>query len=189
MFSTFLNGVLAVSTCLGLLVVLSLEIRARRRPVYAKREALLTPAERAFLAALEHALGDHYRIMGKVRLADLVAPDGALGERDWKRAFYQVSSKHVDFVLCDRDTLAPVCAIELDDSSHQAPDRRERDQFVDGVFQSAGLALLHFRARRTYSRAEIRCAIRRVTRNGDAELTPSATPMPPAQRRSVSANR
>lgn len=39
--------------------------------------------------------------------------------------------------------LEPVLAIELDEKSHQRKDRKDRDAFVDQVFQAAALPLLH----------------------------------------------
>jgi hypothetical protein len=34
------------------------------------------------------------------------------------RAFAKIRAKHLNFVLCDPKTLAILCAIELDDSTH-----------------------------------------------------------------------
>ena len=42
-------------------------------------------------------------------------------------------------------------AIELDDASHARPERIERDEFVDRVFKTAGLPLLHVPAQANYS--------------------------------------
>ena len=57
----------------------------------------------------------------------------------------QVQAKHVDFVLCDSKLVARYI-IELDDSSHNAPDRTERDQFVDRVLQAVGYKVLRLNA-------------------------------------------
>ena len=38
----------------------------------------------------------------------------------------------------------PLVGIELDDSSHDRPDRRERDKFVDSVYSSACFPLCTF---------------------------------------------
>ncbi|MFO7323096.1 MAG: topoisomerase DNA-binding C4 zinc finger domain-containing protein [Chloroflexota bacterium] len=49
-------------------------------------------------------------------------------------------------------------AIELSGcypKSHERPDRRERDAFVDGVFAAAKLPLLHVPVRRSYAMAEL----------------------------------
>ncbi len=39
---------------------------------YGSQRALFTPAERSFLGVLEQAMGETYRIFGKVRLADVI---------------------------------------------------------------------------------------------------------------------
>ena len=44
----------------------------------------------------------------------------------------------------------PVLGIELDDSSHERQSRKDRDQFVDDVFNKAGLKILHIKAARGY---------------------------------------
>ena len=46
--------------------------------------------------------------------------------------------------------------MELDDSSHDAEDRRERDEFVDQALAAAGLAIVHVRAKRGYQLDELR---------------------------------
>ena len=48
-------------------------------------------------------------------------------------------SKHVDFLLSDRQHVSPVLVIELDDSSHERQDVRERDREKDAILQAAGL--------------------------------------------------
>lgn len=68
----------------------------------------------------------------------------------------RVSAKHVDFVLCDRESVAPVLIIELDDSSHARDERRARDVFVDEVLRAAGLPILRVAAKQSYSPPEIR---------------------------------
>ena len=159
MWSTVVSVFCLVCVTVAILVIIIRDARTRHGPVYEKREGLFTQGERRFLARLDEAVGDRFRIMGKVRIADLISPRPDLAERNWKRAFYQISSKHVDFVLCDKRTLSPVCAVELDDPTHREPSRRERDTFVDGVFQSAALPLVRFPVRTTYSVAEIASTI------------------------------
>lgn len=53
----------------------------------------------------------------------------------------RIIQKHIDYLLCDCETMKPLCGIELDDRSHSTPTRRERDEFVDTVFETAGLPL------------------------------------------------
>lgn len=79
----------------------------------------------------------------KVRLLDLLEP--IKGNPKYKTYFYKVQAKHVDFVLLDEKLVAR-CVIELDDASHDAEERKLRDEFVDEVLQSVGYRVLHTRA-------------------------------------------
>lgn len=79
----------------------------------------------------------------KVRLLDLLEP--VKGNPKYKTYFYKVQAKHVDFVILDEKLVAR-CAIELDDASHDAEDRKKRDAFVDEVLQSVGYRIIHTRA-------------------------------------------
>ena len=61
-----------------------------------------------------------------------------------RQAHYnRILAKTVDFIICSAATLSPRLVIELDDSSHQRPDRQERDKLVDVVLGSAGLPILY----------------------------------------------
>ncbi len=62
---------------------------------------------------------------------------------EWRRG-------HVDFVLCDPVTLAPVVAIELDDLTDYPRDRADRDAFVNQLFRVIGVALIRQRVQVTY---------------------------------------
>ncbi len=132
-------------------------------PATYRMRALVSPAERSFLGVLEGVLGDRARVFTKVRIADVLQPDGVKG-RDWWRAFNRISAKHFDFLVCRPDDLAVLCAIELDDASHSTEKRQARDRFVEEVCRSAGLPLLRQAARSSYRPESIRESI--------AELVP-----------------
>ena len=57
--------------------------------------------------------------------------------------FNRIKAKHTDFILCDPEDLDVLAGVELDDPSHERPERIERDEFVDGVYQAAGIPLIH----------------------------------------------
>lgn len=108
---------------------------------YKKCSSLLTNNELAFYRALlPIATSKNLVIFSKVRIADLIKP---AQKENWQTAFNKIKSKHIDFVLCDKITTYPILAIELDDLSHQKPDRQQRDIFVDKAFASAGLPIIH----------------------------------------------
>lgn len=83
-----------------------------------------------------------YIVFAKVRLLDLLEP--VRNHPNYRTLFNKIQAKHVDFVLCNYE-LAPYIVIELDDSSHDAPSRKERDHFVDEALTQCGYRIIHTR--------------------------------------------
>jgi hypothetical protein len=117
---------------------------------YQKSDALFSPAERSFLGVLHQAVGNNAAIFGKVRVADVVEPKAGLGRSVRQKAFNKISAKHFDFLLCDKEDLSVACAIELDDASHNSRRRQERDEFLNGVCEAAGVPLIQVPAMSGY---------------------------------------
>lgn len=125
---------------------------------YARRHELLTKAERDFFAVLRAAAPEGWYVFPQVRLANLVMLKK--GTRNWKPHYSRVAQKCVDFVLCDGDDIGPRLVVELDDSSHDRPDRQARDTFVDAALRAAGLPILHVRWQRHYDSVALAGQIR-----------------------------
>lgn len=96
---------------------------------------------RNFKALQEAAYRKGYMICPKVRLADIIKPRS--GDK-YLSHFGKIKSKHVDFVVCDQ-RMNVLAVIELDDKSHDRPDRIERDQFVDSILEANGIKVIHTR--------------------------------------------
>jgi hypothetical protein len=162
-----LFGIAALVLVAGLAVRIAKPGRAKQRVdyPYRKESALFTAAERSFLAVLEQALDARSRVFGKVRLQDLIKVRSGLDSSARQTAYNRIQSKHVDFVVCDPGDLSVQFAIELDDSSHDAPKRKERDKFLDEALAAANLPLYHFRVKRAYSAEDIRRTIFKQPRN------------------------
>ena len=126
---------------------------------YFLRGSMLTPAERSFLGVLDALDLTGHRVYAKVRMADIVGIKAGMNGSTRQAALNRITGKHVDFLIVRQDDGAPVLGLELDDASHERADRRERDVFVDEVYASVGLALLHIQARRNYVLADVRSAI------------------------------
>lgn len=132
--------------------------RQASEPAY-RRVGILSPAETAFYHALRAAVGDSLVFFAKVRIADLITPDGAGSRGDWQTAFNRINQKHVDFVLCDPQTLDARLVVELDDASHTPGHRHYRagrDATVDAALTSAGVPILRVRAAGRYDVASLR---------------------------------
>lgn len=139
---------------------------------YFKNSALLTPAEISFRHTLKIAVGDSYQINSKVRLADLISVHKGLAKSEWSSSFNQIKAKHIDFVLVDDETTEILCAIELDDSSHNKQNREDRDNFLDAALKNANLPLLRFRTNHAYKSKEISDAIYTVLNAGSQDSLP-----------------
>ncbi|MFW6414281.1 MAG: DUF2726 domain-containing protein [Verrucomicrobiota bacterium] len=114
-------------------------------------QALFTPAERSFLGVIDKAIDGQYRVMGKVRLADLITTVKGMNASERQKAFNKITGKHLDFVVCRVSDLVPVVAIELDDKSHNSKTRIERDKFIEQALSSAGIPLVRYKAQRQYN--------------------------------------
>jgi len=110
---------------------------------YHLRDHFLSSAELSFYVVLRTAINGRAALCSKVALGDLFYVKKGDDASKYRIYTNKIDRKHVDFLLCDPATMRPLVGIELDDSSHQRPDRQSRDTFVDGVFAAAKLPLLH----------------------------------------------
>lgn len=122
---------------------------------YERRKDFLTAAERSFYGVLLQAVGTDYAVFCKVNLADVVQPIRGLPAAEFQRLRNKIDRKHLDFVLCDRQTLQVVLAIELDDSSHARPDRKQSDDVKDVSLCQAAIKILRVPVLQAYSPIEL----------------------------------
>lgn len=123
---------------------------------YRVRDDFLSPAEFSFYKILSSLGGTRLIIQSKVRLADVFFVSRP---NENVTFFNRIAQKHLDFLICDSNTMKPLLGIELDDSSHKRNNRQERDDFVERVFQVAGLPLLRLPVQREYNTREIAAQI------------------------------
>jgi hypothetical protein len=105
------------------------------------------------------ALAGKYAISLKTRLADVVHCPAS----QWKSPHgWKLSQKHLDFVLYDPQTTQVIAVVELDDCSHERPERQARDRFVNDILQKLDIAILRVKASRSYCRHELRGSLERA---------------------------
>jgi hypothetical protein len=159
-WAAFLIGLAVVIVVVRVLATLR---RTEADLPYRTAGPLLTPAERSFYGVLCQAVETRYTVFAKVRLGDVLAvPHGT--PKFWTHR-NRIDRKHVDFLLCAPRDLSPLLGVELDDASHDRPDRRDRDAFVDKAFAAADVPILRVPAQRGYAPGELRGLIEdRLTR-------------------------
>jgi len=103
---------------------------------YELKSSLLTEREQKFFKILFPVVTKYNLMIAvKPRLADFI-------ESNPPHNYKKISHKHVDFLICDK-TMKPLMAIELDDSTHHTAERVKRDKFVDWVYETVGLHVVH----------------------------------------------
>lgn len=118
---------------------------------YRLRETFLSTPEAALLRVLQSMAGRHYMICPKVSLNDIfyiVRPNENV------HFFNKFFRKHVDFLLCDPKTFKPAIGIELVKPVVRT-ETREADQFMENLFVSAGLPLVHVPSSERYSENDL----------------------------------
>jgi hypothetical protein len=124
---------------------------------YKRKEFLLSRSEVSFYGVLNQIAGSDYLNFAKIRLADVIYIQR--GTRSRRAAMNRIQSKHLDFLLCHRNGVRPCLAIELDDRSHEEPDRVARDHFVRQALSAAQLPLLQIKAANNYSSQQLKNSI------------------------------
>lgn len=107
-----------------------------------KSKYILTKNEYVFYNALRPLTDNrNYLICPKVGLKDIAS---ITDKQNYMKWFGKISQKHVDFIVCD-NTLKPLFAIELDDSSHDNEKAVKNDTFKDEFFTTINLDLVRVR--------------------------------------------
>ncbi|MFT5723868.1 MAG: hypothetical protein ACI9JN_000985 [Bacteroidia bacterium] len=150
--------ILFISLAAGLLAVVFLHFIKKGIQTYQARGKLLTAAEINFYRHLQRAIGQTATIFCMVRMADILTVKKSIKGKKLKQTIGPIAQKHLDFVLVDKD-FNILCAVELNDKSHDRPDRIARDKFVRKTLKTAGIPLIEIPASRSYSIVKVQEAI------------------------------
>jgi energy-converting hydrogenase Eha subunit A len=132
-----------------IIVVVAIIIKLRESPIrspknnqynYQAKQYFMTRTESEFFLMLDKAVGYRYYIFPQAHLSAIL--NHKVPGQNWKNAFRHINGKSVDYVLCDKQTLKTVYAIELDDYTHQYRNRQQRDEEVERMLSSAGIQLI-----------------------------------------------
>lgn len=127
---------------------------------YRRRLEYLAPAESAFFHVLTELVKAEYFVCPKVALTDLF-----FVARPNENVQYgnKLLRKNIDFLLLRHENLKPVLGIELD--YPKQTDHRPVDSFLEGLFASTGLPLIHVTVKQPYDlgnlKRQIKSAIRK----------------------------
>ena len=119
---------------------------------YKKKFVLDTKSELDFYEILrDEILGERFVAMIQIPLSSVIGVAGQYrkgGAAHWNK----INKKRIDFVICRKDNLEGLLAIELDGSSHKKSSRKERDDFVNELFEAIEFPLLRIPVQDKYNR-------------------------------------
>lgn len=70
--------------------------------------------------------------------------------------FNKISSKSIDFVLARQNDCRIKLCIELDDKTHNYPERIKRDKFINDLFKDLNINLLRIKSKPVYDKENIK---------------------------------
>ena len=119
------------------------------------RKKLLSNAELSFYHCLLQILPEEYTVMCKCRMEDIMyVPKGT--ENHMKYRGY-IKSRHIDFVICEKNNMYTRLAIELDDKSHK--NTKEIDKRKDEILKAVKIPTIRIKAQKTYNLEELKNSI------------------------------
>jgi len=121
-------------------------------PVY-RNYYLMTKPENNFYQVLLKCIDDNQVIFPQVPLHAIVKS---------KNQSYRnrIDRKRLDFVIFSDKYYTPILVIELDDRSHEQPERRERDILVDKVLFRCNIPILHVKNTNRYETEVLKSQIK-----------------------------
>lgn len=123
-----------------------------------RKTALFTPAEKNFQNLVEQAVGSRYRIINRVKLADIVSIRNGVSKRAGQTASNNAHSKYLDFVICERDSMKMLGVIDLVDTQGKGY-KVKKDWFVSGALEAAAIPHIRIKVKANYTIDEIRACI------------------------------
>lgn len=122
------------------------------------KATIFTPAEKNFQHLVEQALGNKYRVINRVKLADIITIRKGVSEKASQKAVNNANAKYLDFVICDRDTMQLLGTIDLVDTKGKGY-KVKKDWFVSGALEAAGIPHVRIKIKSSYSLEEIKTCL------------------------------
>lgn len=125
---------------------------------YHRTSSILSKEEEHFYDELILAVRPYYKVFPKIRLSSVIDP-GPKWTRRWRhRIFAMLGVDQAEFVLCDPVDTHVVGVIELDGVSEDQTYRWGgiRHSFYESALETAGIPLMRFDARKSYSQETLR---------------------------------
>ncbi|MCB5227207.1 DUF2726 domain-containing protein [Alishewanella sp. 16-MA] len=124
-----------------------------------RKAALFSPVERSFLGLLDKAVQNDYRIMNRVRLADVLDIKASVSDKNRRSTQLKLNAKYLDYVLCEPETMKVVAVLDLVNPQNKEGHKAVPDWFVSGALDAAGVPYLRIAIKAGYTVTELQAAL------------------------------
>lgn len=124
-----------------------------------KKTILFSPVERSFMQLLEKAVAADYKIINRVKLADVMELKAGISDKTRASTMQKLNAKYLDFVLCDPNDFSVVAVLDLVNNTSKEGHKAVPDWFVNGALDAAGVPYLRMKIKAGYTAADIQAAI------------------------------
>jgi hypothetical protein len=143
---------------------------------YTARRQLFSPTEQLLLTALEQALSQQpYKILGKVRLAEVLTIVPGLKPQEQRLAAERINQKHLDFVIYHAHTSAILGVVLLDKPDQDKLDVQMHKKFIAAALAAAQIPILHIPTTKKGYHVEV---LRQLLNRALCMRLPKPTPLP-----------
>lgn len=110
-----------------------------------KKDYVTTPREWKFFRRLQDYLKDkEVLIFNKIRVWDIIEVESTKNKFRPYSITSRIDRSHIDFIVVNKKTLKIICAIELDDYTHNTEKAKEKDEVKNILFDFAKIPLFRF---------------------------------------------
>ncbi|MGN0469376.1 MAG: CFI-box-CTERM domain-containing protein [Acutalibacteraceae bacterium] len=105
--------------------------------LYELKDSLVTKSELSYFQAIKDNLPEKYILQPQINLSSVI-------KRTDSSYYHNELFRNIDAGIFDKETYKPLVLIEINDDSHNRPDRRKRDIKVKMICEEAGIPLITF---------------------------------------------
>jgi len=138
---------------------------------YEKKFSVLARDQGIFFNALQKAISTEHQVLTNINAADVLSVMANNNVLVTQVATKNLSGKQFDFVLCEKESLSPVCIILLDDNL---------DSLLINACDSAGLLIARFRSQVEYDTDNLKQVISQALGKNKTPL--NETPGTPSEK-------
>lgn len=114
-------------------------INKDKQTKYKLKTQTITNNEMYFLNIINKHFSNQYLIKDQVPLSSIIEK-----EKSFKNEYQNELNRIIDIGIFDKQTTAPLLLIEINDSTHEQYNRKQRDIKVKNICEQAGIKLITF---------------------------------------------